>query len=68
MLCRENCKYGYDALLPETRKTSRLHFPLRKSLKIDKVNNRDFYKIVRVLLFFMRSFDLASIDMTWDRC
>lgn len=33
----ENCKYGYEALLPETRKTSRLHFPLRKSLKIDKL-------------------------------
>ena len=34
---RENCKYGHDALLPETRKMSRLCFPLRKSLKIDKV-------------------------------
>ena len=34
---RENCKYGHAALLPETRKMSRLCFPLRKSLKIDKV-------------------------------
>ena len=34
---RESCTYGYTALLPETRKNSRLHFPLRKSLKIDKV-------------------------------
>ena len=34
---RENCKYGHDALLLETRKMSRLCFPLRKSLKIDKV-------------------------------
>ena len=39
LLCiyRENCKYGHDALLPEIRKMSRLCFPLRKSLKIDKV-------------------------------
>ena len=31
-------KYGYEALLPETRKTSRLRFPLIESLKIDEVN------------------------------
>lgn len=37
-LCKENYKYGYEALLPETRKTSRLRFPLIESLKIDEVN------------------------------
>ena len=47
--CRENCKYGHGALLPETRKTSSLRFPLRKSLKIDKVScaKRQHYLRVR---------------------
>ena len=36
-VCREKCTYGFDAFLPDVRRESTLRFPLRKSLKIDKV-------------------------------
>uniref|UniRef100_A0A6P8J606 Uncharacterized protein LOC116306834 n=1 Tax=Actinia tenebrosa TaxID=6105 RepID=A0A6P8J606_ACTTE len=32
-----DCVYGFDALVPERRKKSILRFPLRRSLKIDKL-------------------------------
>lgn len=54
----ENCKYGYDALLPETRKTSRLHFPLRKSLKIDKLR----IEIQDLIGIFEHVFDKLRVE------
>ncbi|XP_073229205.1 uncharacterized protein [Porites lutea] len=56
----ENCKYGHGALLPETRKTSSLRFPLRKSLKIDKlkVHTMDLIGILEHL------FDKLKVDPT----
>ena len=33
------CTCGYDALKPEVRKSSKLIFPLRPTLKVDKVSN-----------------------------
>ncbi|KAL9960225.1 hypothetical protein ACROYT_G033653 [Oculina patagonica] len=54
----ENCKYGHDALLPETRKTSRLQFPLRKSLKIDKLK----VEILDLIGIFEHLFDKLKVN------
>lgn len=54
----DKCKYGHDALLPETRTTSRLRFPLRKSLKIDKLK----FEILDLIGILEHVFDKLKVD------
>ncbi|XP_068758351.1 uncharacterized protein [Montipora capricornis] len=54
----ESCAYGYTAFLPEKRKNSRLRFPLRKSLKIDKLK----FDTLDLIGIFEHVFDNLKVD------